>query len=477
MTVPIVLCIMEDNGRPERVFQSSDPENDEVSIGFRRSVFAVVVFAFAALVGASFLFGGGDERETIVAPTPIPDTTTSTVSATVTSTSVAPTSVTSTPNHDEPDRFQELPRSAGSFRSFEDVPLYRLWGESVVWSGSEIIVWGGWREPGREAGITGAVIDPETGNWRAMSEPSFGLRFGNTAVWARDRMIIWGGYVQYDEEGGFPYRENVADGAMYDPKLDRWTLIPEAPIGRQQEAVALWTGAEMIIVGLQLFDGSQRSDGKVVVSAAAFSPDSGSWRLLADVAVLPAPSFHPSSISVVWTGQAVVVSGARIGADIVAVYRLDIDEWDLVTMPIGARSEFTSVWTGTEVIIWGGSEADSQSAVGYALNPETSQWRALPPPPVAERADQGAAWTGNEILMWGGAPVRPFTNSQERFSFGVLYNPRTEQWTVVDVEDAPYGVSGPGNFVVEWLGDSALLWNRLLDQSGILTLGATAVTP
>jgi len=467
---------MSDNGRLEPKHQPSDPREPSVSLGFRRSVFALVVLAFGALVVVSVVFAAEDEGESFVAPVPIPDVTSSTVSDSVTSTSIGLVSVTSTVADVAPEAEQELPRISGTFRRFEDVPLYRERGESVVWSGSEIIAWGGWTEPQRERGISGAVIDPETGNWRAMGDPSFGLRFGHTAVWAGDRMIIWGGFVQFDEEGGFPYREVFADGAMYDPKLDRWTSVPEAPIGRQQEAVAVWTGTEMIVVGSPL-GGPQRSDEMLVLSAAAFNPESGSWRLLADVAVSPATSSRPSSLSAVWTGRALVVSGALIGDDAVGVYRPDNDEWDLVAVPIGVRSEFSSVWTGTEVIFWGGSERDSQNAAGYALNPETSQWRALPPPPVAERAGHGAAWTGTEILMWGGAPVRPFTNSQERFFFGVLYNPQTDQWTVMDVQDAPRSVFGPGSFVVEWLGDSALLWNGVLGQSGVLTLGALVPPP
>lgn len=462
---------MEDNGRSERIGGPTDSEVPGVALGFRRSVLVLVVLAFIALVAAPLVFGGDDGLDTPAAPVPIPEETTSTVSTTVTTTSSTLVLSDKVSESEEP-----LPRVSASFRLLDDIPFRGSQGQSVVWTGSEIIAWGGFPDIEAEASVGGAVIDPETGTWRAMSDPPIGQRFGHTAVWAGDRMIVWGGFIQVDEDGGFPYREGFADGATYDPKLDRWTQIPEAPIGRQENANAVWTGTEMIIIGSQSSDDTQRSDGKIPISAAAFDPELGSWRLLADVAVLPVSVYGFDTISAVWTGQAVVVSGAAVGADAVAVYRPDIDEWDLVAIPLGARSGFSSVWTGNEVIFWGGTGIDAPSAVGYALNPETSQWRSLPPPPVVERAGHGAVWTGGNVLMWGGTPVRPFIDSSERFAFGVLYDPQTDIWTQVDVEDPRPNPFDPG-FELAWLGDSALLWSPFAGRSGILTPGGMVPSP
>ncbi len=475
----IVGDIMGETDRTEHKLRPLDPADAATFPRLRRGAVAIVVTAFGALAVLPFVFATEDRPEVAVASSTVPDATLSTALEATPSTSSLPDS--STLSGVTSRAGVDLPRVGASFVRFEDVPLNRLWGDSVVWTGREIIVWGGQPEAGAEPNTGGAAFDPGTGKWRSIGAPPTGTRFGHTAVWTGDRMIVWGGFIQVDDEGSFRYRRVFADGAAYDPELDQWTAIPDAPIGQEQAPVALWTGSEMIILGAQIvlpgahvFPGAQGSNEVTALSAAAFNPDTGSWRLLPDLPVTPVETTRLGSLSAVWTGEAVVASGAAIGVDTVAVYKPDVDEWETLSIPIGTRSGHTTVWTGTEVIIWGGSERNSERAVGYAINPETSQWRALPPPPVTERAGHGAAWTGSDVLMWGGSTVRAFTNSRERLSFGVLYNPQSDQWTVVDVSDAPASFFGLTGFEVVWLGDSALLWNQYPDQSGILTLDPVA---
>ena len=63
---------------------------------------------------------------------------------------------------------------------------------SVVWTGSELIVWGGFAD-GDYLG-SGARYDPEADHWSQTSEqgaPS--ARAWHTAVWTGTEMIVWGG--------------------------------------------------------------------------------------------------------------------------------------------------------------------------------------------------------------------------------------------------------------------------------------------
>ena len=65
-----------------------------------------------------------------------------------------------------------------------------------VWTGSEMIVWGG------EFDSSGGRYDPATDSWRPTSldgAPVRGLIYGSTlwsTVWTGDQMIIWGGFTQ-----------------------------------------------------------------------------------------------------------------------------------------------------------------------------------------------------------------------------------------------------------------------------------------
>jgi len=68
----------------------------------------------------------------------------------------------------------------------------------------------------------------------------------------------------------------------------------------------------------------------------------------------------------------------------------------------GARSNHTAVWTGTEMIVWGGSSR-YQLNTGGRYDPITNRWRetstgAFVP---SVRQDHTAVWTGTEMIVWG----------------------------------------------------------------------------
>jgi hypothetical protein len=116
-------------------------------------------------------------------------------------------------------------------------------GASSVWTGAELIVWGG-RDPvtARELG-TGARYDPAADAWRPMeTENAPRGRHDHTAVWTGQHLIVWGG------DGG---SEGLrAGGGRYDPAEDRWTAPAQA--GEPEERsfhTAVWTGTDMIVWG------------------------------------------------------------------------------------------------------------------------------------------------------------------------------------------------------------------------------------
>jgi hypothetical protein len=98
-----------------------------------------------------------------------------------------------------------------------------------------MIIWGG-------GYASGGVYDPSSDTWAATSlggAPS--ARINNTAVWTGSEMIVW---------GGFSSLGVVRTGGRYDPLTDMWvaTTLDGAPIARDYHT-AVWTGSEMIIWG------------------------------------------------------------------------------------------------------------------------------------------------------------------------------------------------------------------------------------
>ncbi|MGH3422927.1 MAG: Kelch repeat-containing protein, partial [Streptosporangiaceae bacterium] len=67
------------------------------------------------------------------------------------------------------------------------------------------------------------------------------------------------------------------------------------------------------------------------------------------------------------------------------------------------RWDQTAVWTGTEMIVWGGSTASGQSGTGASYNPASDSWTALPTAGgPAARTGHTAVWDGADMIVWGG---------------------------------------------------------------------------
>ena len=96
----------------------------------------------------------------------------------------------------------------------------------------------------------------------------------------------------------------------------------------------------------------------------------------------------------------------------------------------------TVVWTGRELVVWGGSmivrhgrsDYDMSLRDGYAYRPATDHWRSLPAAPIGAWGAVGA-WDGHRVLVWGGEATR--NQGRERFvqEQGAAYDPITNAWS------------------------------------------------
>ena len=104
---------------------------------------------------------------------------------------------------------------------------------SAVWTGSEMIIWGG---VGDAVLSDGGRYDPVTDNWKMISTSALRLGGGDgQGVWSGSEAIFW--------VGSNP-------GGRYNPVTDSWKLmsIVNAPSERLGHT-AVWTGTEMIVYG------------------------------------------------------------------------------------------------------------------------------------------------------------------------------------------------------------------------------------
>jgi N-acetylneuraminic acid mutarotase len=276
--------------------------------------------------------------------------------------------------------------------STTDAPSARTL-HTAVWTGSKLIVWGGKLEGVGNVSDTGALYDPATDSWSPVSSvdaPS--PRHSHSSVWTGSHMLVWGGFGASDYE---------TTGARYDPDSDSWSAMTatNAPSGRTLHRT-VWTGSEMVIWGGLNGVTALASGARYDPSANQWQPISSvgatSARLLhqmvwSDSQVIvwggtntfdwlsTGGYYDPSNDS--WTG-ATSGSGLQI------------------------RQSATNVWTGEEMVIWGGWDGGNYLSDGAALDPDAAaggSWTPLSTSGApSERARQFSLWTGELVVIWGG---------------------------------------------------------------------------
>ena len=315
-------------------------------------------------------------------------------------------------------------------------------GHTAVWTGFRMIVWGGF---GDGLQNTGGQYNPSNDSWVATTTSGApAARTGHTAVWTGSRMIVWGGSDGSNE---------LSSGSIYDASGNSWSPTsnagaPEARLGH----TAVWAGSRMVVWG-------GVNSGGLLSSGARYDLSGNSWSATTSSGAPAARAEHTA----VSTGSEMIVWGGQGGVGLVdtgAVYDVGSNSW-APTSTFGAtpeaRTEHTAVWTGTEMIVWGGEIIGGQSTgTGGRYDPEQDLWTAtaaaegLP----TQRSGHTAVWTGIEMIVWGGED--PVALLQD--PVGGRYDPATNSWTPTSAVDAPTGRS---HHTAVWTGDSMLVWGGL----------------
>jgi hypothetical protein len=134
-------------------------------------------------------------------------------------------------------------------------------GHTGVWTGSEMIVWGGVDNTnGTNVLNTGGRYNPSTDSWTATSTTNApSARSGHTAVWTGSEMIVWGGPLTFTP----PF---AGTGGRYNPITDSWTATSttNAPLTRRHHT-AVWTGSEMIVWGEVTLPHTRTAAGDIIL--------------------------------------------------------------------------------------------------------------------------------------------------------------------------------------------------------------------
>ena len=137
-----------------------------------------------------------------------------------------------------------------------------------------------------------------------------------------------------------------------------------------------------------------------------------------------------------WGGQA--ADGHEAMAD-GAAYEPVADRWDVLPpAPIAGRFGASAVWTGKEVLFWGGQDGSATAfADGAGYDPAIREWRVLPRAPIGARTGHQAVWTGSEMVVWGGFGQCCPIDSVIDDPAAAAYDPVSDKWR--RIADVPPG--------------------------------------
>jgi N-acetylneuraminic acid mutarotase len=86
------------------------------------------------------------------------------------------------------------------------------------------------------------------------------------------------------------------------------------------------------------------------------------------------------------------------------------------------------VWSGRELIGWGGGCCGDAFSDGAAYSPATNSWRRLATSPLAGSQHPIGAWTGRKLLVFVGRTNPDGKPWPARLARAAAYNPRSDSW-------------------------------------------------
>jgi hypothetical protein len=315
-------------------------------------------------------------------------------------------------------------------------PSLPRFAHSQVWTGSKLIIWGGAKFGSRdrvECYGDGGIYDPALDTWSPVSPvnaPS--PRRGHSAVWTGSEMIVWGGMssdeIEYYEGDTYFSSQVYEDGAIYNPSSQSWRPMAAAPMGLHGHT-AVWTGTEMIVWG----DASMSSN-----TGMAYNPQSNSWRYISSAGA-PSPRMGHAAL---WTGDAMVIwggsddwesDGTTVGTG--AFYYPSTDSWVSISQsgaPAGGDGRWAGdgergvelMWTGSKLIAVPintyGEASQSWIQAGGIYDPVTRNWQRVETTGAPNSRPYMAVWNGYNLVVAG--------SSGNDFA-GLDYNFNTRRWT------------------------------------------------
>jgi len=225
---------------------------------------------------------------------------------------------------------------------------------------------------------------------------------------------------------------------------DRWTKNATTISGGSSSDIwpftnAVWTGSEVI-----WWNGTGSASSKVF----RFNPQTN----LISIHSVPFSGVSRESYTIIWTGSSLIVWG---GDDFNnnylndgGIYNTQTNTWTYITVPapllasIPARIQHTAIWTGLEMIVWGGKTKNiftcpfpqtqqiiMNTNTGFRFAPNTLLFTPLTLTGPEDRRLHSAVWSGSHMIIYGGKNMTCGSSVDQTLETGSKYNPTLNTWT------------------------------------------------
>lgn len=228
-----------------------------------------------------------------------------------------------------------------------------------------------------------SVLDGDSLTWHAADLPGPG--FDSYMVWTGDRVLMWGSPCCYGTGGRLTAH-------------DAWQWEPTGP-----QEPGSWTVKQ--IRDFQAREGATYAIGDEWLFVWGGFPDRS-------------PERPTSSLTVnIDTGEASITP---------------------FSPPLEPRRHATTVWTGTEFIVFGGADDEQAYTNGGRISPVESKWSAIAKSPFGPGTTPAAAWVADRMFVWMPEPGSPVPRrGPGQFA---SYSPESDTWELL--EAPPVSVVG-----------------------------------
>lgn len=195
--------------------------------------------------------------------------------------------------------------------------------------------------------------------------------------------------------------------AESDGRAEAWERVPDGPLSPRSQAVVVWTGHEVLVVGGEDRPCPPNADCAVPDSpplgdGAAYDPATGEWRRIAN----PPIPFSWAQTALVGDSVFFLVSGtsgrpeARAGF---LAYTPTADSWRELPWPEASGSPDGSGYrlaaAGERLVLWSGTDERGERP-DWIFDPTWSEWAVLPDDPMTPAFDRHMEWAGDRLALF-----------------------------------------------------------------------------